>query len=173
MRLARPERFELPTFWFVARHSIQLSYGRVVVRRLWPRSRAFYTARRSRMQETSCGTLRGPPQDSASGWRHCGARKITVESANDAHRMKKNPRAAEQSLDRGDFETRCCVFNGLILRVRRQGTPRPVVNAAEWRRRRCRSSDPERARATSNTRGTGSARKRARGVVARYARAQG
>ena len=29
MQLARPERFELPTFWFVASHSIQLSYGRV------------------------------------------------------------------------------------------------------------------------------------------------
>jgi hypothetical protein len=29
-KLARPERFELPTSWFVARHSIQLSYGRVV-----------------------------------------------------------------------------------------------------------------------------------------------
>jgi hypothetical protein len=27
--LARPERFELPTPWFVARYSIQLSYGRV------------------------------------------------------------------------------------------------------------------------------------------------
>ncbi len=26
--MARPERFELPTSWFVARHSIQLSYGR-------------------------------------------------------------------------------------------------------------------------------------------------
>ena len=26
--LARPERFELPTAWFVARYSIQLSYGR-------------------------------------------------------------------------------------------------------------------------------------------------
>jgi hypothetical protein len=26
--LARPERFELPTTWFVARYSIQLSYGR-------------------------------------------------------------------------------------------------------------------------------------------------
>ena len=33
MKLARPERFELPTFWFVARHSIQLSYGRVIIYR--------------------------------------------------------------------------------------------------------------------------------------------
>jgi hypothetical protein len=27
--MARPERFELPTSWFVARRSIQLSYGRM------------------------------------------------------------------------------------------------------------------------------------------------
>jgi hypothetical protein len=27
--MARPERFELPTAWFVARYSIQLSYGRM------------------------------------------------------------------------------------------------------------------------------------------------
>jgi hypothetical protein len=26
--MVRPERFELPAFWFVARRSIQLSYGR-------------------------------------------------------------------------------------------------------------------------------------------------
>ena len=26
--MARPERFELPTLWFEARRSIQLSYGR-------------------------------------------------------------------------------------------------------------------------------------------------
>ena len=30
-KLARPERFELPTPWFVARYSIQLSYGRVSI----------------------------------------------------------------------------------------------------------------------------------------------
>ena len=29
--MARPERFELPTAWFVARYSIQLSYGRIMV----------------------------------------------------------------------------------------------------------------------------------------------
>ena len=28
--LARPERFELPTTWFEAKYSIQLSYGRIV-----------------------------------------------------------------------------------------------------------------------------------------------
>ncbi len=26
--MVRPERFELPTTWFVAKYSIQLSYGR-------------------------------------------------------------------------------------------------------------------------------------------------
>ena len=29
--MARPERFELPTAWFVARYSIQLSYGRILI----------------------------------------------------------------------------------------------------------------------------------------------
>ena|SRR5882672_4524491 len=28
-KVVRPERFELPTFWFVARRSIQLSYERI------------------------------------------------------------------------------------------------------------------------------------------------
>ena len=28
VRVARPERFELPTPWFVAKYSIQMSYGR-------------------------------------------------------------------------------------------------------------------------------------------------
>jgi hypothetical protein len=29
--VVRPERFELPTLWFEARCSIQLSYGRLIV----------------------------------------------------------------------------------------------------------------------------------------------
>ena len=29
--VARPERFELPTLWFEARCSIQLSYGRILL----------------------------------------------------------------------------------------------------------------------------------------------
>ena len=29
--MARPGGLELPTFWFVARRSIQLSYGRTVI----------------------------------------------------------------------------------------------------------------------------------------------
>jgi hypothetical protein len=34
--MVRPERIELPTSWFVAKHSIQLSYGRIVADlRLW------------------------------------------------------------------------------------------------------------------------------------------
>ena len=30
-KVVRPGRFELPTFWFVAKRSIQLSYGRLGV----------------------------------------------------------------------------------------------------------------------------------------------
>jgi hypothetical protein len=34
--MVRPERIELPTSWFVAMHSIQLSYGRSLKKlRLW------------------------------------------------------------------------------------------------------------------------------------------
>ena len=41
--MARPERFELPTAWFVARYSIQLSYGRIVYSLGGSPSRAAHT----------------------------------------------------------------------------------------------------------------------------------
>ena len=52
--MARPERFELPTTWFEARYSIQLSYGRTVteeykgeLRRVEEQSRASNRLERS------------------------------------------------------------------------------------------------------------------------------
>ncbi len=38
LKMVRPERFELPTAWFVARYSIQLSYGRLVRSGIMPMS---------------------------------------------------------------------------------------------------------------------------------------
>ena len=32
LKVVHPERFERPTTWFVARYSIQLSYGRLVLK---------------------------------------------------------------------------------------------------------------------------------------------
>ncbi len=56
--MARPEGFEPPTTWFVARYSIQLSYGRLFVRRglwcllavlsIWPTTTAPVVWRRER-----------------------------------------------------------------------------------------------------------------------------
>ena len=44
--LARPERFELPTTWFEARDSVQLSYGRMF--RLWKNSKKFWGCKTNR-----------------------------------------------------------------------------------------------------------------------------
>ena len=40
--MVRLERFELPAFWFVARRSIQLSYGRTVLKYYHSLSRRFH-----------------------------------------------------------------------------------------------------------------------------------
>ena len=47
-KMVRPERFELPTTWFVARYSIQLSYGRIV-RRLYSTEGREKTRRNNRL----------------------------------------------------------------------------------------------------------------------------
>jgi hypothetical protein len=48
--VARPERVELPTFWFVARRSIQLSYGRAI-------SKFYHRARESSQRVSEIASL--------------------------------------------------------------------------------------------------------------------
>ena len=67
--MARPERFELPTAWFVARYSIQLSYGRFAHRLymrspvLWPGVAPSVTAGRAGL----ASRVRGPSIATRSG----------------------------------------------------------------------------------------------------------
>jgi hypothetical protein len=51
--MARPERFELPTTWFVARYSIQLSYGRVVFKGGDPTTTRFWPANKDNPHKNS------------------------------------------------------------------------------------------------------------------------
>ena len=70
-KLARPERFELPTTWFVARYSIQLSYGRKIKytgRRIIRRPRRCVNKRRC--------NCRGKAY--ASAYTCCQARSVLV-----------------------------------------------------------------------------------------------
>ncbi len=46
--MARPERLELPTYWFVASRSIQLSYGRACSKDTPPAQRESTSSRRPR-----------------------------------------------------------------------------------------------------------------------------
>jgi hypothetical protein len=58
--MARPERFELPTPWFVARYSIQLSYGRAVFEGAHPITSDFAAANKD--TPSLINDLAGPPQ---------------------------------------------------------------------------------------------------------------
>src|SRR3954462_14028547 len=62
--MARPERFELPTPWFVARYSIQLSYGRVLLRaRILPQRISRPRPKITRASSTGYEYRPGPESD--------------------------------------------------------------------------------------------------------------
>ncbi len=65
--MVRPERFELPTLWFEAKCSIQLSYGRVLTTSLTPMRPAKHQSRRWRIEAT-IGEL-GHCRLDRRGWR--------------------------------------------------------------------------------------------------------
>jgi hypothetical protein len=69
--LARPERFERPTPWFVAKYSIQLSYGRLAVfeREIIP---SWLAPLKHYFDQTRPDACRPPP--AAAGSRVAGAR---------------------------------------------------------------------------------------------------
>ena len=70
--LARPERFELPTSWFVAMRSIQLSYGRAAQWR---------TTDRRDQSGGHCGTSSAPPLR-----RRAANISTTVRTTRNVHR---------------------------------------------------------------------------------------
>ena len=63
--MARPERFELPTAWFVARYSIQLSYGR-----------GSLTTARARIMRSRCAPCQGT--NGRSEWDYPGLQPSTL-----------------------------------------------------------------------------------------------
>ena len=67
--MARPERFELPTPWFVARYSIQLSYGRLVLSENFPDFRTASQTVYAFMAESAIHSLRLPLVRGQTRWR--------------------------------------------------------------------------------------------------------
>jgi hypothetical protein len=67
--MARPERFELPTSWFVAMRSIQLSYGRV--------QRGTHICRGLAPTAANCPGFKGLPEGRPSNHPLRGAHPIT------------------------------------------------------------------------------------------------
>jgi hypothetical protein len=89
--VARPERFELPTFWFVARRSIQLSYGRA-------ERKKFNT--RERCTEVPKAALQGPQT------RFSWSREPLAPGPADSNRARSNRRetsAVDERSARSDW----------------------------------------------------------------------
>ena len=63
-RVARPERLELPTLWFEARCSIQLSYGRAANRLTYTPSSSKRSQRESNLAKSKCNSATA----SRNGW---------------------------------------------------------------------------------------------------------
>jgi len=109
--MVRPERFELPAFWFVAKRSIQLSYGRL---RDFPRNLIQINRDSGRVQSARTSGCR----------RRRGLRLRRNEGQFGLH---VQPRLAYELGDSRRRQSRCVIFNpqGSCFAVKAQ-LPDPI-----------------------------------------------
>jgi hypothetical protein len=109
--VVRPERFELPTFWFVARRSIQLSYERTVAtkistyRRASQNSNAQPNRRSSGLLVSAAGGLY-PAELRA----HRCAQNSTMPNPTRLYRLRKIPKRCDSETRPGRGEQSLFLF---------------------------------------------------------------
>jgi hypothetical protein len=93
--MVRPERFELPTYWFVASRSIQLSYGRPVANELL----ASHPHRHSARRKAASDVYRRATATAMALWSVCIIAAKPGKSIERLRAVRQRPLRARMDLD--------------------------------------------------------------------------